>query len=122
MSRMRIGETEIAFEKLGHAGPVIVFELGSARICATGRSSPGFRTADQIAAKLGIEKTAIVRIRAGISCALAEATEEGHCGLPVEELTALAGKLIEGEFSYVKAFQKPEKNPVYILSFETRAS
>ena len=28
MSRMRIGETEIAFEKLGHAGPVIVFESG----------------------------------------------------------------------------------------------
>ena len=55
----------------------------------------GFRTADQIAAKLGIEKTAMVRVRAGISYALAEATEEGHCGLPVEELTALAGKLIE---------------------------
>ena len=55
----------------------------------------GFRTADQIAAKLGIEKTAMVRVRAGISYALAEAMEEGHCGLPVEELTALAGKLIE---------------------------
>jgi exodeoxyribonuclease V alpha subunit len=27
----------------------------------------GFRTADQIAAKIGIEKTALVRIRAGIS-------------------------------------------------------
>ena len=49
----------------------------------------GFRTADQIAAKVGIEKTALVRIRAGISYALAEAMNEGHCGLPVEELTAL---------------------------------
>ena len=39
----------------------------------------GFRTADQIAAKLGIEKTAMVRVRAGISYALAEAMEEGHC-------------------------------------------
>ena len=28
MSRVRIGDAEIAFEKLGHAGPVIVFELG----------------------------------------------------------------------------------------------
>ena len=28
MSRIRIGETEIAFETLGDAGPVIVFELG----------------------------------------------------------------------------------------------
>ena len=46
----------------------------------------GFRTADQIAAKLGIEKTALIRVRAGISYALAEAMDEGHCGLPVEEL------------------------------------
>ena len=49
----------------------------------------GFRTADQIAAKLGIEKTALIRVRAGISYALAEATDEGHCGLPVEELIPL---------------------------------
>ena len=43
----------------------------------------GFRTADQVAAKLGIEKTAMIRVRAGISYALAEAMDEGHCGLPV---------------------------------------
>ena len=55
----------------------------------------GFRTADQIAAKIGIEKTALVRIRAGISYALAEAMNEGHCGLPVEDLTALAATLLE---------------------------
>ena len=55
----------------------------------------GFRTADQIAAKVGIEKTALVRIRAGISYALAEAMNEGHCGLPVEDLTALAATLLE---------------------------
>ena len=55
----------------------------------------GFRTADQIAAKLGIEKTALIRVRAGISYALAEAMDEGHCGLPTEELTALTGKLLE---------------------------
>jgi exodeoxyribonuclease V alpha subunit len=55
----------------------------------------GFRTADQIAAKIGIEKTALVRIRAGISYALAEAMNEGHCGLPTEELTALTARLLE---------------------------
>jgi exodeoxyribonuclease V alpha subunit len=55
----------------------------------------GFRTADQIAAKVGIAKTALVRIRAGISYALAEAMNEGHCGLPVEELTALTGRLLD---------------------------
>src|SRR5258706_10421998 len=55
----------------------------------------GFRTADQIAAKLGIEKTAVIRIRAGISFALAEAMDDGHCGLPADELIPLAQKLLE---------------------------
>jgi exodeoxyribonuclease V alpha subunit len=55
----------------------------------------GFVTADQIATKLGIEKTALIRIRAGISYALAEATDEGHCGLPADELIPLAQKLLE---------------------------
>ncbi|RKK01316.1 ATP-dependent RecD-like DNA helicase [Pseudoroseomonas wenyumeiae] len=55
----------------------------------------GFRTADTVAGKLGIEPTAMIRVRAGISFALAEATGEGHCGLPVGELTTLAGKLLE---------------------------
>ncbi len=55
----------------------------------------GFRTADQMAGKLGIEKTALIRIRAGISYALAEAMDEGHCGLPVEELVPLTEKLLE---------------------------
>jgi exodeoxyribonuclease V alpha subunit len=55
----------------------------------------GFRTADQIAAKMGIERTALVRVRAGISFALAEAMNEGHCGLPVEELAALTSRLLE---------------------------
>jgi exodeoxyribonuclease V alpha subunit len=55
----------------------------------------GFRTADQIAAKLGIEKTALIRVRAGVSFALAEAMDDGHCGLPEEELVALTQKLLE---------------------------
>jgi len=55
----------------------------------------GFRTADQIAARLGIEKTAMIRVRAGISFTLAEAMDEGHCGLPAEDLASQAEKLIE---------------------------
>jgi len=55
----------------------------------------GFKTADAIAMKLGIEKTAIVRIRAGISYALNEAMDDGHCGLPTAELGPLAEKLLE---------------------------
>jgi exodeoxyribonuclease V alpha subunit len=55
----------------------------------------GFKTADAIAMKLGIEKTAMIRVRAGISYALTEAMDEGHCGLPTEELLPLAEKLLE---------------------------
>src|ERR1700730_2481182 len=55
----------------------------------------GFRTADSIAMKLGIEKTAIVRVRAGISYALTEAMDEGHCGLPTDELVPLAEQLLD---------------------------
>src|SRR5438477_6432461 len=55
----------------------------------------GFKTADAIAMKLGIEKTAMIRVRAGICYALTEAMDEGHCGLPTEDLTPLAVELLE---------------------------
>src|SRR6476659_7443842 len=55
----------------------------------------GFKTADAIAMKLGIEKTAMVRVRSGISFALTEAMDGGHCGLPTEELIPLAEELLE---------------------------
>src|SRR5438034_148065 len=55
----------------------------------------GFKTADDIAMKLGVDKTALVRVRAGISYALTEAMDEGHCGLPTEELVPLAEQLLD---------------------------
>ncbi len=55
----------------------------------------GFRTADLVAAKLGIDKEAMIRVRAGLSFGLAEATGQGHCGLPVAELTRSTSELIE---------------------------
>ena len=54
----------------------------------------GFKTADAIAMRLGVEPTAMIRVRAGISHALSEAMEEGHCGLPEEELCSLAAELL----------------------------
>ena len=45
--------------------------------------------------KLGIEKTAMIRLRAGISYALTEAMDEGHCGLPTDQLIPLAEELLE---------------------------
>ena len=62
----------------------------------------GFKTADAIAIKLGIEKTAMIRVRAGISFALTEATNEGHCGLPNEELLPLTVELLDVPLDLVR--------------------
>jgi exodeoxyribonuclease V alpha subunit len=51
----------------------------------------GFKTADAIAMKLGVEKTAMIRVSAGISYALIDAMDDGHCGLRTDELMPLAG-------------------------------
>ena len=45
--------------------------------------------------KLGIEKTAMIRVRAGISYALTKAMDDGHCGLPTEELVPRASESLE---------------------------
>jgi exodeoxyribonuclease V alpha subunit len=54
----------------------------------------GFKTADAIADRLGIGKTALIRVRAGIGYALSAVMDEGHCGLPVAELLPLAERLL----------------------------
>ena len=63
----------------------------------------GFRSADLIASRLGIEKTAPRRVRAGIGHALSEATNEGHCGLPTDELIERAAALLEVSADLVEA-------------------
>src|SRR3954468_22992639 len=63
----------------------------------------GFKTADAIAIRLGIEKTAMIRVRAGISYALVEAMGQGHCGLPNDELVPLAVELLEVEAGLVQS-------------------
>ena len=62
----------------------------------------GFKTADAIAIRLGIQKTAMIRIRAGISYALTQAMDEGHCGLPTGELVPLAAELLETQQELVE--------------------
>jgi exodeoxyribonuclease V alpha subunit len=63
----------------------------------------GFKTADAIAMKLGVEKTAMIRVRAGISYALTEAMDQGHCGLPIDGLLPLAEQLLEVAAQLVRA-------------------
>ncbi len=54
----------------------------------------GFKTADQIAQKIGIPFDSILRTSAGLHHVLLEATNQGHCGLPVDVLKEEAGKLL----------------------------
>ena len=57
-------------------------------------SGIGFKTADDIARKLGIPEDSILRARAGLSHALLEAGGNGHCALPKEVLLKNAADLL----------------------------
>ena len=72
-------------------------------------SGIGFRTADGIAAKLGIEKDSIHRLKAGVVHTLDRATDEGHTCLPRQELIEHARELLEAEVG-------PIENAINLLS------
>ena len=55
----------------------------------------GFKTADALAARLGIPKDSMLRARAGLSYALLQAVEKGDCALTETGLLKLAEKLLE---------------------------
>lgn len=54
----------------------------------------GFATADGIAQRMGLAQDSLVRVRAGLSHVLAEATGQGHCGLPRPQLLEAAAGLL----------------------------
>jgi exodeoxyribonuclease V alpha subunit len=54
----------------------------------------GFKTADQIAQRLGIPHDSPERVKAGLQFALSQASEDGHCYLPEGELIARATGLL----------------------------
>jgi exodeoxyribonuclease V alpha subunit len=54
----------------------------------------GFRTADGIAAKFGIARDAMPRLKAGLIYTLERATDEGHTCLPREMLSESAAELL----------------------------
>lgn len=54
----------------------------------------GFRTADQLAQKMGVPHDSVLRACAGLSHVLLEATRQGHCALPTAALKDETGKLL----------------------------
>jgi exodeoxyribonuclease V alpha subunit len=63
----------------------------------------GFATADRIAQRIGIPHDSILRACAGLDHVLLEATNDGHCALPVDLLKEEAGKLLGVEEKIVAA-------------------
>ena len=57
----------------------------------------GFKTADTIAEKMGIEKDRFIRLRSGILYTLNKLSENGHCYAVREQLIRTAGQLLEVE-------------------------
>lgn len=62
----------------------------------------GFRTADEIASRVGIRTDSDFRIRSGIQYALLQASNEGHTYLPMLELTQRASNLLQIEPEYIE--------------------
>lgn len=58
-------------------------------------SGVGFRTADEIAGKVGIRTDSDFRIKSGILYTLLQASNEGHTYLPQQELTQKAQELLD---------------------------
>ena len=90
----------------------------------------GFKTADEIAARVGIRTDSDFRIRSGILYALSGAASEGHTFLPQEELTKRASELLQVEPEFIEKHymdlaierklmlkQKEEQTQIYAASF-----
>ena len=54
----------------------------------------GFKIADQIAEKLGIEKESVLRARAGLTYVLLELSNQGHCAYPRDDLLAKSAEML----------------------------
>jgi exodeoxyribonuclease V alpha subunit len=55
----------------------------------------GFKTADQIAQKIGIPHDSLLRAAAGLNYALQEASGQGHCALPLQYLKEETVRLLQ---------------------------
>jgi exodeoxyribonuclease V alpha subunit len=62
----------------------------------------GFRTADRIAASMGIGKDSLERMQAALLQALRDVTDQGNCYAVAEDLTARAARLLAADPSEVE--------------------
>lgn len=62
----------------------------------------GFSTADALARRLGMEESSPLRMQAAMRHLLKEASHDGHCALPQEELLERTQKLLDGEVARLR--------------------
>ena len=87
----------------------------------------GFKTADGVAAKLGIEKDSFKRCRAGLFYTLSQLSEEGHCFATTEQLISKCVEILEVEETKItmtidhliqeKELIKEESDAIYLPPF-----
>lgn len=90
----------------------------------------GFKTADEIASRVGIRTDSDFRIRSGILYVLLQASSEGHTYLPMEELTKRTSALLEIDGEHIEKHymnlaldrkimmrQKEEQTQIYAATF-----
>ncbi len=66
-------------------------------------SGIGFRTADEIAVKLGLPRDSMPRLATGLKYVLAQAAnEDGHCFLPEHELLRRASEILQAPFELLR--------------------
>jgi exodeoxyribonuclease V alpha subunit len=63
----------------------------------------GFKTADELAGRLGVDRNSPQRAQAGVGYALQQLTTEGHCAFPEEGLVKKAVELLGIEEAVIRA-------------------
>lgn len=72
-------------------------------ILAEDISGIGFKSADTMAKKLGIEEKSPFRLKSGLHYVLTEAASSGHCCLPEDELLAKAKEVLNVEMNLISS-------------------
>jgi len=62
----------------------------------------------------------MIRLRAGISYALTEAMDEGHCGLPTDQLIPVAEELLEAPKELILTALELERSDGAVIADKVR--
>lgn len=76
----------------------------------------GFKTADQLAMQLGIEKQSLLRAQAGVCYTLQTFSQQGHCAAPFESLKEKAIELLEIEEAIITHAIQNEINDENVIA------